>query len=139
MIERPMSKISTNPQPLLQDGEMQPEYDLSRAVRGRRHHHKVGIDIPGVQFLTNDRGQKTAVLFNLTLHQDLWAITIQQYPNLNNFQFLIDSQQNTRSVFLDFNHHLPLWQAIYSKIIETIPGYDSDRTLSNLYIHDAHS
>jgi hypothetical protein len=134
-----MSKISTNPQPLLQDGEMQPEYDLSRAVRGRRHHHKVGIDIPGIQFLTNDRGQKTAVLFNLTLHQDLWAITIQQYPNLNNFQFLVDSQQNTRSVFLDFNHHLPLWQSLYSKIIETIPGYDSDRTLSNLYIHDAHS
>lgn len=113
------------------DGEkanMLPEYDLSHAVRGRRHQHKVGIDIPGVQFLTNDRGQKTAVLFNLTLHQDLWEIAIQQYPNLTNFQFLIDNQHNTRSVFLDFNHHLPLWQALYSKIIETLPGYDSDRT-----------
>jgi hypothetical protein len=121
-----MNKIS-NPQPLLQDGEMLAEYNLSHAVRGRIHQHKVGIDIPGVQFLTNDRGQKTAVLFNLTLHQNLWDITLAQYPNLTNFQFLIDSQHSTRSVFLDFNHHLPLWQALYSKIIETLPGYDSDR------------
>jgi hypothetical protein len=83
---------------LLQDGEMLAEYDLSRAVRG-----------------------------NLTLHQNLWDITLAQYPNLTNFQFLIDSQHSTRSVFLDFNHHLPLWQALYSKIIETLPGYDSDR------------
>jgi hypothetical protein len=122
-----MSKISTNLQPLLQDDEMLPEYDLSRAVRGRRHHHKVGIDIPGVQFLTNDRGQKNAVLLNLTLHKDLWEITIPQHSSLTNFQFLIDSRYGTRSVFLDFSHHLPLWQALYSKIIETLPGYDSDR------------
>ena len=122
-----MSKIF-NPQSLLQDGEMLAEYDLSNAVRGRRHNHNVSIEIPGVQFLTNDRGQKTAVLLNLRLYQDLWQTTIGQYPNLANFQFLIDSQHNTRSVFLDFNHHLALWQELYSKIIETLPGYDSDRT-----------
>jgi hypothetical protein len=122
-----MSKIS-NPQPLLHDGEMLAEYDLSNAVRGRRHQHNVSIEIPGVQFLTNDRGQKTAALLNLTLHQNLWETTIEQYPNLTNFQFLIDTQHNTRSVFLDFNHHLTLWQALYSKIITTLPGYDSDRS-----------
>jgi hypothetical protein len=122
-----MSKIS-NPQPLLHDGEMLAEYDLSNAVRGRRHQHNVSIEIPGVQFLTNDRGQKTAVLLNLTLHQDLWETTTEQYPNPTNFQFLIDTQHNTRSVFLDFNHHLALWQDLYSKIIATLPGYDSDRS-----------
>ena len=120
-----MSKIS-NSQPLLQDGEMLAEYDLSNAVRGRRHSQNVSIEIPGVQFLTNDRGQKTAVLLNLTLHQNLWHTTTEHYPNQKDFQFLIDTQPNTRSVFLDFDHHLPLWQALYSKIIETLPGYDSD-------------
>ena len=125
-----MSKIS-NPQPLLQDGEMLAEYDLSNAVRGRRHQHNVSIEIPGVQFLTNDRGQKTAALLNLTLHQNLWETTIEQYLNPTNFQFLIDTQHNTRSVFLDFNHHLALWQDLYSKIIETLPGYDNDRPSIN--------
>ncbi len=122
-----MSKIS-NPQPLLQDGEMLAEYDLSNAVRGRRHQHTVSIEIPGVQFLTNDRGQKTAVLLNLTLHQNLWHMTTEHYSNQTEFQFLIDTQHNTRSVFLDFNYHLALWQKLYSIIIATLPGYDSDRT-----------
>ena len=125
--EKYMSKIF-NPQSLLQDGEMLAEYDLSNAVRGRRHKHNVSIEIPGVQFLTNDRGQKTAVLLNLTLHQNLWHTTTEQYSNQTDFQFLIDTQHNTRSVFLDFNHHLALWQELYSKIIATLPGYDSDRT-----------
>jgi hypothetical protein len=119
-----MNKIS-NPQALLQDdGEMLAEYDLTHAVRGRRHSQKVGIDLPGVQFLTNTQGQKTAVLLDLNLHQDLWNSTITDYPDLTNFQFLIDS--HSRSVFLDFTHHLPLWQALYSQIIITVPGYDSD-------------
>jgi hypothetical protein len=115
-----MSKTS-NPQPLLQDGEMLAEYDLSQSTRGRRHTHKVGIDLPGVQFLTNAQGQKTAVLLDLDRHQALWETTASQYPG--NFQFLIDSQNHTRSVFLDFAHHRPLWQALYDQIITTIPGY----------------
>jgi hypothetical protein len=118
-----MSKTS-NPQPLLQDGEMLAEYDLSQATRGRRHTRKIGIDLPGVQFLTNVQGQKTAVLLDLDLHQDLWENTSSQYSA--NFQFLIDSQNHTRSVFLDFTQHLPLWQALYDQIIATLPGYDSD-------------
>jgi hypothetical protein len=115
-----MNKTS-NPQPLLQDGEMLAEYDLSQSTRGRRHTHKVGIDLPGVQFLTNAQGQKTAVLLDLDRHQALWETTASQYPG--NFQFLIDSQNHTRSVFLDFAHHRPLWQALYDQIITTIPGY----------------
>jgi hypothetical protein len=119
-----MNKIS-NPQPLLQDdGEMLAEYDLTHAVRGRRHQQQVGIDLPGVQFLTNAQGQKTAVLLDLNLHQDLWNSTTIKYPDLTNFQFLINN--NSRSVFLDFTHHLPLWQALHSQIIATMPGYDSD-------------
>jgi hypothetical protein len=129
--EQPMSKTS-NSQPLLQDGEMLAEYDLSQATRGRRHTHNIGIDLPGVQFLTNAQGQKTAVLLNLDRHQDLWQATSSQYTS--NFQFLIDSQNHTRwsttdrrsSVFLDFTQHLPLWEAIYDQIIATLPGYDSD-------------
>jgi hypothetical protein len=100
------------------------KYDLSQATRGRCNTHKISIDLPGVQFLTNAQGQKTAVLLNLDRHQDLWQITSSQYAS--NFQFLIDSQNHTRSVFLDFTQHLPLWQAIYDQIIATLPGYDSD-------------
>jgi hypothetical protein len=118
-----MSKTS-NSQPLLQDGEMLAEYDLSAATRGRRHTGKIGPDLPGVQFLTNAQGQKTAVLFDIDRHQDLWQTTSGQYPA--NFQFLIDSEHNARSVFLDFTHHLPLWQALYDQIIPTLPGYDAD-------------
>ncbi|NJM45280.1 MAG: hypothetical protein HC860_03245 [Alkalinema sp. RU_4_3] len=119
-----MNKIS-NPQPLLQDdGEMLVEYDLTHAVRGRRHQQPVGIDLPGVQFLTNTQGQKTAVLLDLNLHQNLWNSTTMEYPDLTNFQFLIND--HSRSVFLDFTYHLPLWQALYAQIIPQLPGYDSD-------------
>jgi hypothetical protein len=87
-------------------GEMLAEYDLTHAVRGRRHQQQIGIDLPGVQFLTNTQGQKTAVLLDLNLHQDLWNSTTTDYPDLTNFQFLINN--HSRSVFLDFTHHLPL-------------------------------
>jgi hypothetical protein len=119
-----MNKIS-NPQPLLQDdGTMLAEYDLTHAVRGRRHQQQVGIDLPGVRFLTNAQGQKTAVLLDLNLHHDLWNRTTTEHPDLSNFQFLIDSQN--RSVFLDFTHHLTLWQALHHQIITTMSGYESD-------------
>jgi hypothetical protein len=128
-----MNKIS-NPQALLQDdGEMLAEYDLTHAVRGRRHQQQVGIDLPGVQFLTNTQGKKTAVLLDLNLHQDLWNSTITDYPDLTNFQFLIDS--HSRSVFLDFTHHLPLWQALYNQIITQLPGYNSDYPLPQQPTH----
>jgi hypothetical protein len=104
------------------NSEMLPEYDLSQATRGRRHTHKIAIDLPGVQFLTNTQGQKTAVLLDLNRHQHLWETTSSQHPA--NFQYLIDS--HTRSVFLDFDHHQALWQALYDQIITTLPGYDSD-------------
>jgi len=122
-----MSKTS-NPQPLIQNGEMLDEYDLSNAVRGRRHQDKISIELPGVQFLINAKGKKTAVLLNLNLHQNLWETTVSQYPTLPDFQFLIDTRNHTRSVFLDFTDHLPLWQALYDQMIATLPGYDGDRS-----------
>ncbi|OUC13079.1 MAG: hypothetical protein B0A82_18910 [Alkalinema sp. CACIAM 70d] len=121
-----MSKIS-NPQPLMQDGEMLDEYDLSQAVRGRRHQAKVGLDLPGVQFLTNSNGQRTAVLLSLDVHDALWRSTIGQFTNLPDVQFLIDERNQARSVLLDFADHLSLWQALYDQIIQSVPGYDGDR------------
>ncbi|MGI0494438.1 hypothetical protein ACN4EG_21855 [Alkalinema pantanalense CENA528] len=103
------------------------EYNLSHAVRGRRHQAKVGLDLPGVQFLTNSKGQKTAVLLSLEVYDELWRSTVSQFTNLPDVQFLIDERNETRSVLLDFAHHLPLWQTLYDQIIQTVPGYNSDR------------
>jgi hypothetical protein len=111
-----MKKVSDS-QSLLQDGEMLDEYDLSRAVRGRRHSHQVGVVLPGVQFLVNDRGQKTAVLVNLSVHQALWDELVSSFSDRAQLQYLADAQTQTRSVFLDFNQHLSLWQALYDQVI----------------------
>jgi hypothetical protein len=112
-----MNKVS-NVQSLLQNGEMLDEYDLSEAVRGRRYSHPVGITPPGIQFLTNDRGQKTAVLVNLSIHQAIWDDLLETFPDRAQLQYLVDAQTQTRSVFLDFNQHLALWQLLYDRIID---------------------
>jgi hypothetical protein len=119
-----MKKVSKS-QPLLQDGEMLEEYDLSEAVRGKRHSHPIGVELPGVQFLTNDRGQKTAVLFNLSLHQALWDELGAMFADPAQLQYLTDAQTQTRSVFLDFAQHLTLWQALYDRIIAQMENIGS--------------
>jgi hypothetical protein len=119
-----MSKTS-NPQFTTdQDDDMLPEYDFSQAVRGR--HRPTGSILPGVQFLTNTQGQKTAVLLNLQIHNELWQQVLAQHPNHDDFQFLI--APNQQAVYLNFKEHLAIWQILYDRIIAQQPEYGGDRT-----------
>lgn len=121
-----MSKTSNSQSISNQDDDMLPEYDFSQGVRGRHQHRKMGLDLPGVQFLTNAQGQRTAVLLNLQIHGELWQQALSQYSDNPDFQFLIDTHNH--AVFLDFKEHLKLWQTVYDRLIAQQPGYDSDRT-----------
>jgi hypothetical protein len=99
-----MSKISNPQSAVEQEDDMLPEYDFSSGIRGKYRHRKIAPDLPGVQFLTNSKGQKTAALLNLTIHDAIWQDVSASDPS--EFQFLINEQ--TRSVFIDFNQHLTL-------------------------------
>jgi hypothetical protein len=112
-----MSKISNIDSAAEQEDDMLPEYDFSSGIRGKHRHRKMAPDLPGVQFLTNGKGQKTAVLLNLNIHDALWQDV--SAPDPSEFQFLVTDQ--TRSVFLDFKQHLALWQTIYDRIIADLP------------------
>jgi hypothetical protein len=114
-----MSKISNAQSAPDQEDEMLPEYDFSSGIRGKHRTRKIASDLPGVQFLTNSKGQKTAVLLNLNIHDALWQDISATDPS--EFQFLVNDQ--TRSVFLDFKQHLTLWQTIYDRIIATLPDF----------------
>ncbi len=121
-----MSKTSNNSQSISnQDDDILPEYDFSQGVRGRHRHRKMGLDLPGVQFLTNAQGQKTAVLINLQIHSELWQQVLSQSSDNSDFQFLIDTHNH--SVFLDFKEHLKLWQTVYDRLIAQQPDYNGDR------------
>lgn len=122
-----MSKTSNSQSLPDQDDEMLAEYDFSQGVRGRHRHPKTGIVLPGVQFLTNAHGQKTAVLLNLQIHAELWQQISSQYLSASEFQFLVDSESGSTAVFLDFKEHLPIWQAAYDQIIVQLPDYAESR------------
>jgi hypothetical protein len=100
-----------------QNNEMLAEYDFSKGVRGKHRDRHLAPQLPGIQFLKNARGQKTAVLVDLTVHQALWQQAIECHPYQADFQYLTDAESHTQSVFLDFKTNLPLWQAIYDRII----------------------
>jgi hypothetical protein len=100
-----------------QDDEMLAEYDFSNGVRGKHRDRNLAPKLPGVQFLKNTRGQKTAVLLDLEVHQKLWQQVIANDFDPSEFQYLMDSENHTRSVFLDFKTHLEIWQVIYDRII----------------------
>jgi hypothetical protein len=57
------------------------------------------------------------ILVDLTVHQALWQQTIECHPDQADFQYLTDTESHTQSVFLDFKTNLPLWQAIYDRIV----------------------
>jgi hypothetical protein len=112
------ANIATNPQSIPdQDDEMFAEYDFSKGVRGKHRDRNLAPQLPGIQFLKNARGQKTAVLLDLAVHQELWQQTIEGQPDQSDFQYLTDAESHTQSVFLDFKTNLLLWQAIYDRII----------------------
>jgi hypothetical protein len=96
---------------------MLPNYDFSNGVRGKYRDRNLSVPLPGVQFLKNSRGQKTAVLLDLQIHRDLWQKISSQNLDLTDFQYLTNTQNHTQSVFLDFKTNLPLWQTIYDRII----------------------
>ncbi len=100
-----------------QDDEMLSEYDFSHGVRGKYFDRNLAPQLPGVQFLRNSKGQKTAVLLNLQVHQSLWQQILSNHIDESEFQYLTDSQTHTQSVFIDFKTNLVLWQEIYDRII----------------------
>jgi hypothetical protein len=100
-----------------QANEMLAEYDFSKGVRGKHRDRHLAPQLPGIQFLKNARGQKTAVLVDLTVHQPLWQQAIECHPDRADFQYLTDAESHTQSVFLDFKTNLELWQMIYDRII----------------------
>jgi hypothetical protein len=61
--------MGINPQ--AQPDQMLAEYDFSQGGRGKYYSRNLGPQLPGVQFLKNDQGQKTAVLLNLQVHHEL--------------------------------------------------------------------
>jgi hypothetical protein len=112
-----MSKIS-DPQAIPdQEDDMLTEYDFSNGVRGKYRDRNLMVQIPGVQFLRNSQGQKTAVLLNLQVYQNLWLDVLADIPDQLEFQYLTDEQNHTQSVFIDFKAHLSLWEMIYDRII----------------------
>ena len=52
--------------------EMQSEYDFSGGVRGKYAGPGGGSMIPGVRFLVDEAGQKTAVMIDLRTNGELW-------------------------------------------------------------------
>jgi hypothetical protein len=100
-----------------QDDEMLAEYDFSQGVRGKYYDRDLAPKLPGVQFLKNARGQKTAVLLNLQMHRDLWQQVAGSDPSQMEFQYLTDAETHIQSVFLDFKTHLSLWQTLYDRLI----------------------
>ncbi len=108
---------TANPQVISeQDDEMLAEYDFSKGVRGKHRDRNLAPQLPGIQFLKNARGQKTAVLVDLAVHQSLWQQAIERHPDQSDFQYLTDAESHTQSVFLDFKTHLELWQMLYDRI-----------------------
>ena len=52
--------------------EMAREYDFSRGVRGKYARPQGGAMIPGVRFLIDAAGEKTAVVIDLRENSELW-------------------------------------------------------------------
>jgi hypothetical protein len=96
---------------------MLPDYDFSHGVQGKHRDRNLTSPLPGVQFLKNSRGQKTAVLLDLSIHQDLWQQVSNENSGQGEFQYLTNAQNHTQSVFLDFKTNLTVWQTIYDRII----------------------
>ena len=111
-----MSKVS-NPEVVSdQDDEMLVEYDFSNGVRGKHHDRALVPPLPGIQFLKDSSGQKTALLLDIQLHHDLWREIVSSSADPSEFQYLTVAQTHTQSVFLDFKIHLELWQMLYDRI-----------------------
>jgi hypothetical protein len=67
----------------------------------------------GVKFLTDDLGQKMAVLVDLKEHSAFWTEVLEEGFAPTEFQFLIDERGEKIAVLLDFENHGELWEDLY--------------------------
>ncbi|MEG3978773.1 hypothetical protein QT970_29790 [Microcoleus sp. herbarium8] len=67
----------------------------------------------GVQFLTDNLGNKTAAIVDLKEHSAFWADVLAECGEPTDFQFLVDSQGEKIAVLLDFEKHGELWEDVY--------------------------
>lgn len=71
----------------------------------------------GVQFLTDNLGNKTAAIVDLKEHSDFWADVLAECGEPIDFQFLVDGEGEKIAVVLDFEKHGELWEDVYDGII----------------------
>jgi hypothetical protein len=71
----------------------------------------------GVQFLTDNKGNKTAAIVDLQEHSAFWADVLAECGSSIDFQFLVDAQGEKIAVVLDFQKHGELWEDVYDGII----------------------
>ena len=67
-----MARISHFVKRRRRGAEMRPEYDFSGGVRGKHAGRGGGFVIPGVRFLVDEAGEKTAVQIDLRTNSELW-------------------------------------------------------------------
>ncbi|MEG4343597.1 hypothetical protein QUB70_09945 [Microcoleus sp. A003_D6] len=71
----------------------------------------------GVQFLTDNEGNKTAAIVDLKEHSEFWVDVLAECGEPTDFQFLVDGQGEKIAVLLDFEKHGELWEDVYDGII----------------------
>lgn len=71
----------------------------------------------GIQFLTDDRGKKTAAIVDLKEHNELWAAVIAESDPPSDLQFVVDEQHQRIAVVLDFSKHGEIWEEIYDSLL----------------------
>lgn len=71
----------------------------------------------GVQFLTDNLGNKTAAIVDLKEHSEFWDDVLAECGEPTDFQFLVDGEGEKIAVVLDFEKHGELWEDVYDAII----------------------
>ncbi len=71
----------------------------------------------GVQFLTDNLGNKTAAIVDLKEHSEFWVDVLAECGEPTDFQFLVDGEGEKIAVVLDFEKHGELWEDVYDGII----------------------
>lgn len=67
----------------------------------------------GVQFLTDNLGNKTAAIVDLKEHGAFWTDVLAECGEPIDFQFLVDSEGEKIAVVLEFEKHGELWEDVY--------------------------
>ncbi|MEG5058687.1 hypothetical protein QUB60_11555 [Microcoleus sp. A2-C5] len=70
----------------------------------------------GVQFLTDNLGNKTAAIVDLKEHSDFWVDVLAECGEPTDFQFLVDGEGEKIAVVLEFEKHGELWEDVYDSL-----------------------